>query len=78
MVYVVFKFKVTFHASSESHTQGCADVVISGVKHNLGAIGGGAVVLGLFQVSHVHQICSMLLKNKSLICDVTSYRLLEL
>ena len=31
--------------------QGCADVVINGVKHNLGAIGGGAVVLGLFQVS---------------------------
>lgn len=31
--------------------QGCADVVINGVKHNLAAIGGGAVVLGLFQVS---------------------------
>ena len=30
--------------------QGCAEVVINGVKHNLGAIGGGAVVLGLFQV----------------------------
>ena len=31
--------------------QGCADVVIDAVKHNLGAIAGGAIVLGLFQVS---------------------------
>ena len=30
--------------------QGCADVVINGVRHNLGAIAGGAIVLGLFQV----------------------------
>ena len=31
--------------------QGCADAVINGVKNNLGAIAGGAIVLGLFQVS---------------------------
>ena len=31
--------------------QGCADAVINGVRSNLGAIAGGAIVLGLFQVS---------------------------
>lgn len=31
--------------------QGCADAVINGVKNNLGAIAGGAIVLGIFQVS---------------------------
>lgn len=30
--------------------QGCADAVINGVSHNLGAVAGGAIVLGLFQV----------------------------
>ena len=33
--------------------QGCADVVIDGVRGNLAAIAGGAIVLGLTQV-HVH------------------------
>ena len=35
--------------------QGCAKVVIDAVKHNLGAIAGGAIVLGLIQVS----VCSL-------------------
>ena len=30
--------------------QGCADVVIDGVRGNLAAIAGGAIVLGLTQV----------------------------
>ena len=41
-------------------SQGCADVVIHGVKHNLGAIGGGAVVLGLFQVSGQVYTCRLM------------------
>lgn len=32
------------------HVQGCADVVIDGLRHNLGAIAGGAIALGLVQV----------------------------
>ena len=30
--------------------QGCADVVIDGVKHNLGQIAGGGIALGLIEV----------------------------
>ena len=31
--------------------QGCADVVIDGVRHNLGQIAGGAIALGLIEVT---------------------------
>ncbi len=30
--------------------QGCVDTLINGFNHNLGAIAGGAIVLGLIQV----------------------------
>ena len=30
--------------------QGCAGVVIDGVKHNLGQIAGGGIALGLIEV----------------------------
>jgi len=37
--------------------QGCADAVISGVSHNLGAVAGGAIVLGLFQIAGIVMAC---------------------
>lgn len=33
-----------------SSFQGCVEKVVDGFKHNLGAIAGGAIVLGLVQV----------------------------
>lgn len=36
---------------------GCASVVIDGVRHNLGAIAGGAIVLGLVQIAGIVMAC---------------------
>lgn len=33
--------------------QGCVDAVIDGIQHNLGAIAGGAIVIGLIQVCDI-------------------------
>lgn len=44
-------------------TTGCADAVINGVKNNLGAIAGGAIVLGLFQIAGVVMACFVAIYN---------------
>lgn len=36
---------------------GCADVVINGVKHNLGQIAAGAIVVGLIQIGGIVLAC---------------------
>lgn len=45
------------------YTTGCADAVINGVKSNLGAIAGGAIVLGIFQIVGIVMACFVAIYN---------------
>jgi len=37
--------------------QGCVEAVIDGIQHNLGAIAGGAIVIGLIQIFGIVLAC---------------------
>ena len=50
-VYIlIFSVVLTVYLITPQIIQGCATVVIDAVGHNLGAIAGGAIALGVFQV----------------------------
>lgn len=61
---------LTDHAlTDELYAQGCVTVVVDGFKHNLGAIAGGAIVLGLIQIFGIVMACFVALYKK----DETKY-----
>lgn len=55
--------------TDELYGKGCVTVVVDGFKHNLGAIAGGAIVLGLIQIFGIVMACFVALYKK----DETKY-----
>lgn len=55
--------------TDEIFNKGCVTVVVDGFSHNLGAIAGGAIVLGLIQIFGIVMACFVALYKK----DETKY-----